>query len=185
MSRAILPLRDRIVAERSARTRHARHAGRFHRLDRLHLVAHQANDLGRGADEDETGFLDALGEVGILGKESVAGMDRLRVGDFGGRDDRGHVEIAFRGRRGTDADRFVGHADVLEVAIDSGMNGDRADAERMARAQHAKRDLAAVGDDDLVEHARQPITKRGSSNSTGWPLPTSTASTVPLTSASI
>jgi cyanophycinase-like exopeptidase len=39
---------------------------------------------GRGADEDEAALLDALGEVGVLRQEAVAGMDRDRVGDFGG-----------------------------------------------------------------------------------------------------
>ncbi len=79
-------------------------------------------------------------------------MDRLRVGDFGGRDDRRHVEIALGRRCGPDADRFVGHADVLEVAIDRGMHGDGADTECVTRAQHAERDFAAVGDDDFIEH---------------------------------
>jgi len=30
------------------------------------------------------------------------------------------------------------------------MYGDRTDAERVAGAQHAQRDLAAVGDDDFI-----------------------------------
>ena len=62
---------------------------------------------------------------------------------------------------------LVGHADVFQIAIDRGMHGHRADAERMARAQYAQCNFAAVGDDDFIEHARQPITNIGSSNSTG------------------
>ena len=34
------------------------------------------------------------------------------------------------------------------------MDGDRGDAELLGRAQDAQRDLAAVGDEDLVEHPR-------------------------------
>ena len=37
-----------IVAQRAVGARHARHAGRAHRLDRRDLVAHQANRLGFG-----------------------------------------------------------------------------------------------------------------------------------------
>ncbi len=48
------------------------------------LVAHQADMLGRRADEDEAVLLDHLGEVGVLGQEAVAGMDRLGAGDLGG-----------------------------------------------------------------------------------------------------
>jgi hypothetical protein len=33
--------------------------------------------------------VDDLGELGVLGQEAVAGMDRLRAGDLGGGDDAG------------------------------------------------------------------------------------------------
>ncbi len=143
----------RVVAERAAAAGHARHAGGLHRADRFDLVAHQADRVGLGADEDEAGLFDAFGEVGVLGEEAVAGMDRLRVGDFGRGDDLGHVEVAVGGRRGTDAHRFVGHGDVLEVAVDGGMHRDRADAQRVARAQDAQRDFTTVGNDDFIQHA--------------------------------
>ena len=45
----------------------------------LELVAARAERLGRGADEDEPGGLDRLGEVGVLGEEAVAGVDRVGV----------------------------------------------------------------------------------------------------------
>jgi hypothetical protein len=35
------------------------------------------------ADEDEAALLDALGEVGVLGQEAVAGVDGLGVGHLG------------------------------------------------------------------------------------------------------
>ena len=59
-----------VLAERTAGTGHARHAGGLHRADRLDLVAHQADHVGGRADEDEAGLLDAFGEVGVLGQES-------------------------------------------------------------------------------------------------------------------
>ena len=40
----------------------------------------------------------------------------------------------------------------FEIAVDGRMHGDGLDAERVARAQHAQGDFAAVGDDDFVEH---------------------------------
>ena len=145
-----------VVAQRAAAAGHAGHAGLLHRADGLDLVAHQADRLGARADEDESGLLHALGEVGVLAQEAVTGMDRLRVGDFRRGDDRRHVEVAVGRRRRTDADRLVGHGDVLEVAIDGGMHRDRADAQRVARAQDAQRDLAAVGDDDFIQHGFGP-----------------------------
>jgi len=65
------------------------------------------------ADEHEAGTLHLLGEVGVLREKAVARMDRLRVGDLGGADDRRDIEVARgRGRR-SDADRFIGELDVL------------------------------------------------------------------------
>jgi hypothetical protein len=42
------------------------------------------------------------------------------------------------------------------VGIRGRMHGHRRDAELLARAQHAQRDLAAIGYKDFVEHARGP-----------------------------
>ena len=47
---------------------------------RLHLVASEPERLGWRADPGEPGGLDRLREVGILGEEAVAGMDRVRAG---------------------------------------------------------------------------------------------------------
>jgi hypothetical protein len=78
-------------------------------------------------------------------------VDRLRVGDFRRRDDRRDVEVAERRRRRPDAHRLVGEPHVLRVAIRFRVHDDRLDAELAARALHAQRDLATVGDQDLVE----------------------------------
>ena len=62
----------------------------------------------------------------------------------------------------------------FEVAVGLGVHGDGLDAEFAAGAQDAQRDLAAVGDDDLLEHARRlsSMTNSGWPNSTGWPFST-------------
>ena len=141
-----------VVAQRAAAAGHAGHARGLHRADRFDLVAHHADGLGARADEDEAGAFDAFGEIRVLAEEAVARMDRLGVGHFGGGDDRRHVEVAVLGRGGADADRFVGHRHVFEVAVDGGMHRDRLDAERMTRAQNAQRDLAPVGDHHFIQH---------------------------------
>ena len=106
------------------------------------------------ADEDEAGLLDALGEVGVLRQEAVAGVDGFGVGDLGRGDDRRYVEVAQAGRGGADAHRLVGEAHVLGVGVGLGMDGDGLDAELAAGAQDAQGDLAAVGNEDLLEHGR-------------------------------
>src|SRR6202012_978931 len=70
-----------VVAQRATRAGHARHAGGLHGADRFDLVAHQADDVGGGPDEDETGFPDLFREVRVFGGKPVAEADRLGVGD--------------------------------------------------------------------------------------------------------
>ena len=64
------------------------------------------------------------------------------------------------------------------------MHRDGRDAEFLGGAQDAKGDLAAVGDEDLVEH-RYSITSSGSPYSTGVPSSTKIAVTVPARGATI
>src|SRR2546421_5929081 len=142
----------RVLAQRAIGARHARHAVRFHEADRRHLVAHGADGLRLGADEHEAAFLHALGEVRVLGQEAVAGVDRDRVGDFRGADDRRHVEIAGGRGRWPDTHRFIGEQHVLEAVVRGGVHRHGLDAELPAGAQDPQRDLAAVGDDDLLDH---------------------------------
>ena len=109
--------------------------------------------FGVGADELDVAGLADLGEVGALGQEPVAGMDRVGAGDLGGADDRRHVQVAVGAARRADADVLVGEPDVQRVLVGLGVDGDGLDAELAAGADDAQRDLAAVGDQDFLEHA--------------------------------
>src|SRR5712664_1957130 len=83
-------------------------------------------------------------------------MDRVASRALGDFDDPCCVEIALARRRGADRVRRVGSAHVQRVAIDIAVHGDRADAEVVAGANDAKRDLAAIGDEDGGER-RSPL----------------------------
>ncbi len=101
-----------------------------------------------------------FGEVGVLAQQSVAGMDRIHIGDFGGADDGGNVEIAFVQARRPDADGFVGKADVQRVAVGFAVDGDGLDAEFLAGTDDAQGDFAAIRNQDFLEHEdsiREPI----------------------------
>ena len=106
-------------------------------------------------------LLDHLGELGVLRQEAVAGMDRVGAGDGRGGQDRRDVEIAVARRRRADADALVGQAHMHGVGVGGRMHGHGLDAHLAAGAVDAQRDLAAVGDQDLVEHAMVP-TRRSS-----------------------
>src|SRR5262245_33363158 len=111
-------------------------------------------------------------------------MDGVGAGDLAGGQQAWNVEIALRRWRRADADAFIGKAHVHGIGIGGGMHGDGGDADLSAGAQHTQRDLAAIGNQHLVEHrcAAAPgysMMTSGSPNSTGWPLPTRMAVTVP------
>src|SRR5207249_1020284 len=83
--------------------------------------------------------------------------------------------------------RLVGELHVERVGVDGGVHRHRLDSELAQGADHAQRDLAAVGDEHLLEQLRHygRIWNSGSPNSTACPFSASTATTTPSTSDSI
>ena len=131
------------------------HAGDAERLGGalgLDLVAHLPDVLGLGADEMDRVLGEDFGKAGVLREEAVARMHRVGAGDLAGGEQRRHVEVAVACGRRADADAFVGEPHVHGVGVGGGMHRDRRDAELLAGAQHPERDLAAVGDENFVEH---------------------------------
>ena len=105
-----------------------------------------------GPDEGEAGAGCALGESGVLGKEAVAGMHRLRAGAPRGLDQRVDVEIAGLRARRADAHALVGLADMTRARIGLGMHGDDAKPHAPGGPGDAAGDLAPIGDQQPPEH---------------------------------
>ena len=97
------------------------------------------------------------GEVGVLGEEPVAGVDRLGAGALDDVEDRVGVEVALGRGLAAEGVRLVGVAHVGGVAVELRVHRDGGDAELAARPHDADGDLAAVGDQDLRERARAPL----------------------------
>ena len=156
------PQRLRLVVDRALGAGHAGDAEPRRGALGLDLVAHQADMLGLRADEGDLVLFEDFGEPGVLRQEPVAGMDGVGAGDLAGGDDGGNVEVAvLRGGR-ADADALVGELDVHRLLVGGRIDGDRGDAELLGRAHDPQGDFAAVGDENLVEHAqgtRLPITR--------------------------
>src|SRR5262249_1574284 len=131
--------------------RHDRSAGGDHRAARADLIAEKTDGVGLGADEGDTGFRARLRELGALAEEAIAGVDRIDARLLRDVDDLVVVEGALD--RGTFGDvvGLVGVPDVKHVAVDGGVYGDGHDVHFAAGAHDAKRDLAAIGDQDLFE----------------------------------
>ena len=102
------PNLGRIVWQFAFRTRHARHTRFDHGLLGRYLVAHDANRLGRWANELEATFFNALGKIGVFTQKTVTGVNGLGIGDLCCRNDGGHIQVAQGGRRWPDAHRLFG-----------------------------------------------------------------------------
>jgi hypothetical protein len=112
--------------------------------------------LGAGADEGEPVIFDDLHEIGVFGQKPIAGVDRLCACDLAGGDDGWDRQIAVGASGRADADAFIGHAHMHGIGIGGGMHGDRLNAHFAAGADHAQRDLPAVGDEDF-SNMGQPL----------------------------
>ena len=121
------------------------HAGLARDRLRRQLVASATEGLGRRTDPRQPGRLHGLGEVGTLGEEAVAGMDRVGPCRAGGTHVLLRVEVA------RDLDGLVGGPRVERAAIVRRDDRDGADPELAAGAEDAKRDLAAVRDEELPD----------------------------------
>ena len=122
------------------------------------LEAHGADRLGRGADEDQPRRLDRIHELGVLGQEAVARVDRLGAGRQRRLDDRIAAQVAVLGRRAADVDRLVGQRHVARAAVGVGIDGHGRHPHPAAAVHDAAGDLAAVGDQDLAEHGVPLVT---------------------------
>ena len=142
-------------AEIAGDGRHLGGVGEFLRLD---LVAHRFDRARVRADEDDPRVGERLRERRALGEEAVAGMHRLRARLLGGGDDLLDHEIGL-GRRGRpDRDRLVGHFDVQRVLVGLRIDRDGRDPHPARGLDDPARDLAAIGDQDFLEH-RPPGSK--------------------------
>src|SRR5690606_35057505 len=113
------------------------HAGFFDGVLGHGLVAHDHDGLGLGADELDVARLALLGELGVLGEKTVAGVDGIDVGEFGGGDDAVGAQVALGAFGGADADGLVGELHVERLGVGLGIDREGFDAEFAAGAHDA------------------------------------------------
>ncbi len=124
---------------------HGWYAGFLHGGNRGDLVAHQADHAGARADEGESGVFHLLGKVCTLGEEAVAGVDTVSAGDLCSADDRRNIQVGVGRRCRADADGFVCHGQVHQLAVGSGVHCHGFQTEFLARADHAQGNFTSVG----------------------------------------
>ena len=139
------------------RGRQYRQSRRLCRLDRASLIAGQCQHVGRGADEGDPRRFAGCGEIRVLRKEPVPGIDRVGAGIASRRHDLLDGQIRpHRMARRADLVAFVGLQPVHGVAVLVGIECYRCRAQLVCRAKRTNRNLTAIGDQDLGEHGENP-----------------------------
>ena len=134
--------------------RHGRDIGAGSGLLRLDFVAHGGDGFGIGADKNDTGIGQRAGERRALGQEAVARMHRLGAARLAGGDDVVDDQIALRRRRRPDRHGVVGHFDMERVAVGLGIDRHGLDSHPAGGLDDPAGDLAAIGNQDALEHLR-------------------------------
>ena len=140
------------------------HAMLLHGGARFFFFAHQADDIGSRPDELDVAGIAHFGEVRVFGKQAVAGMDGIDVGDFGGADYGGNVEVTQRQLGRADANGFVGKTHMERIPVGFAVDGHRADSQLLARADDAQRNFTAIGYQNLFEHKTKALRSQSQAN---------------------
>ena len=113
------------------------------------LVAEVADRLGAGADPDQPGVDDGLGEFGVLREEAVAGVDRVGAGLLGGVEQLLEHQVGLGGGLAAEGERLVGEPDVGCVGVGFGIDRHARKAGVLGCPDDPDRDLPAIGDEHL------------------------------------
>ena len=133
-----------------------------------YLVAEGADNLRRRPDPGQSRVDHRLGEVGVLGQETVAGVHGLRTGLPGRGQQLSDVEIGADSTGSGQRDRLVGEPGEGRACVGVGVDRDTGEARVPAGPHHPQRYLTPVGD----EH---PLELRGPHEGSGWAARASTA----------
>ena len=132
---------------------HHRRAARDGGLSRRRLRPHHADGFRRRADEYQPGLLACRRELGVLAEKAVPRMDRLGAMLPRGIQNAIHAQVALRRRRGPDVLGFVRHAHVERRTVGIGKYRYGRNPHLPQRSNYPHRDLPAVGNQHLSEHA--------------------------------
>ena len=113
---------------------------------RPHLVTHQVDRFRGRPDKDQARIRHAVRKSGVFGKKAIPRMDCVGLGFRGRAQNFIRVEIGAHGRRTANRNREVGGRDRRRVAVGRVVNHRASESHRLHGAQHAHRDLPAIGD---------------------------------------
>jgi hypothetical protein len=143
---------ERLLERVGAAARRDRDPRGGHLLSRGGLGAHGAHRRGGWADERDARGVTGLAELGVLAEEAVARMDGVGAGLLRRVEHAIDAEVALGGGCGAERHREVGGAHVERALVGVAVDRHRLDAHLVEGARDADGDLAAVRDEDFLDH---------------------------------
>lgn len=118
-----------------------------------HLVAQLIDGGGRWPDPDEPGVDHGLGELGVLGEETVTGVHSVSAGPLSDVQEFFDVQVGVRRGCTVQGECLVGQLHEEGTGVRVGVDRHGVDARVASRPDHADGDLTPVGDQDLRDGA--------------------------------
>ena len=131
--------------------RRHRHPRFPHGLAGGQFIPYHRHRFRCGADENDPRFAAAAGEAGILGQESVPGMDRVTLPFLCRSNDLLNIKITLCRSCSTNCRRFVRLQHMEGFLIDLGIDRHGGDAQLPAGAYHPHRNFAAIGNQHFFD----------------------------------
>ena len=132
------------------------HASGDRELLGLDLVAHLGDRVVLRADELDAFLFQPARELGVLGQKAVARVHRLGAGLLAGGDDLVDDQVGLFRRRRANAHGLVGQVHEQRVLVRLGVHRHGGDAHLAGGLDDAASNLAAVCNQDLLEHVCFP-----------------------------
>ena len=132
--------------------RHQRHTCGLHDILRCRLVAHRPHGIRARPDKGDPRPGTGLGEPGILGQETVAGMNGIRARCARRRNHCIDIQIALGRCFGADIHRFIGGIHMHRAGIGIRIDSNDVDSQAPRGACHAHGDLAAICNKQSFDH---------------------------------
>jgi len=139
---------------------HHRNPGLFRQNARGDFRAEASDRFRRWADEHHARILASRREIRVLAQKSVARMNRIRAVLPGRFEHPVDSQITFRRRRGTDVFRLICQPYVQRPAVGVREYGHARNIHVSQCPNDAHRDLAPVGDQNLLKHSSADCTRR-------------------------
>ena len=138
-------------------TGHQWYAGLFHQLLGFGLETHGLDGRRWRADKDQPGIGAGLRKSLVFAQKAITRVDRLGACGLGRLQDFLPAQVAVLGRAAANMHRLVAGHHVFGAGVGVGIHRHRLDAQAPRRCRNAAGDLAAIGNQNLVEHTTSSI----------------------------